>query len=76
MTADLLTRRPLPSGTDIINLPKIVTGTATAIQPADNDPVQETDLTDSSIGARSARLPASRMSRCNCSTSRRSTSTN
>jgi HK97 family phage major capsid protein len=51
VTADLLTRRPLPSGTDVINIPKILTGTAAAIQPADNDPVQEVDLTDSSIAA-------------------------
>ncbi len=51
VTADLLTRRPLPPNTDVINIPKIVTGTATAIQPADNDPVQEVDLTDTTIAA-------------------------
>src|SRR5215213_2802156 len=51
VTADLLTRRPLPPGTDSINIPKIATGTATAIQPQDNDPVQETDLTDSVLTA-------------------------
>jgi HK97 family phage major capsid protein len=51
VTADLLTRRPLPGGTDVINIPKILTGTATAIQPADNDPVQEVDMTDSTIAA-------------------------
>ncbi len=51
VTADLLTRRPLPPGTDVLNIPKIVTGTATAIQAADNDPVQAVDLTDSSIQA-------------------------
>lgn len=51
VTADLMTRRPLPPGTDVINIPKILTGTATAIQPADNDPVQEVDLTDSVIAA-------------------------
>ncbi len=51
VTADLLTRRPLPPGTDILNIPRIVTGTATAIQAADNDPVQAVDLTDSSIQA-------------------------
>jgi HK97 family phage major capsid protein len=48
-TADLFNSQPLPPGTDSINIPKIVTGTATAIQPNDNDPVQETDLTDSSL---------------------------
>ncbi len=51
VTADLMTRRPLPPGTDVINIPKILTGTATAIQPADNDPVQEVDLTDTTIAA-------------------------
>jgi HK97 family phage major capsid protein len=38
---------PLPGGTDTINVPKITGGTATAIQTADNQPVQKTDLTDS-----------------------------
>lgn len=51
VTADLLTRRPLPRGTDVLNIPRVVTGTATAIQAADNDPVQAVDLTDSSIQA-------------------------
>jgi HK97 family phage major capsid protein len=51
VTADLLTRRDLPPGTDSINVPKLVTGTSTAIQPADNDPVQEVDLTDSVLTA-------------------------
>ncbi len=51
VTADLLTRRPLPPGTDTINVPKILTGTAVAMQPADNDPVQEVDLTDTTISA-------------------------
>ena len=48
-TADLMNRRPLPPGTDSINLPKVSTGTATAIQTADNATVQETDLADTSI---------------------------
>lgn len=48
-TADLVTKQPLPMGTDSINLPKIATGTATAIQTADNAAVQETDLTDTSV---------------------------
>jgi HK97 family phage major capsid protein len=51
VTADLLTKRALPPGTDVINVPKVLTRTATAIQPADNDPVQETDLTDTTIAA-------------------------
>jgi HK97 family phage major capsid protein len=48
-TANLFNSQPLPPGTDSINIPKVATGTATAIQPADNDPVQETDLTDTSL---------------------------
>jgi HK97 family phage major capsid protein len=48
-TANLINTQPLPPGTDSINIPKVLTGTATAIQPADNDPVQETDMTDTSI---------------------------
>lgn len=50
-TANLVTNLPLPPGTDSINIPKIATGTATAIQPADNSAVQETDLTDTSVQA-------------------------
>lgn len=49
--ANLVTNQPLPPGTDSINIPKIATGTATAIQTADNAPVQETDLTDSFVSA-------------------------
>jgi len=51
VTADLLAGRTLPGGTDTISIPKIMTGTATAIQPADNDPVQELDLTESMLTA-------------------------
>lgn len=49
--ANLVQRQPLPGGTDSINIPKILTGTATAIQTADNQPVQQTDLTDTFINA-------------------------
>jgi HK97 family phage major capsid protein len=48
-TANLFNSQPLPGGTDSINIPRVLTGTATAIQPNDNDPVQEVDLTDSSL---------------------------
>ena len=48
-TANLVTNLPLPPGTDSINVPKISTGTATAIQTADNSAVQETDLADTSV---------------------------
>ena len=50
-TADACTRFELPPGTDSIVLPKVSTGTATAIQTADNAAVQETDLTDANLTA-------------------------
>jgi HK97 family phage major capsid protein len=49
--ANLVQRQPLPGGTDSINIPKVLTGTATAVQTADNQPVQQTDLTDTFINA-------------------------
>lgn len=49
--ADLCFRAPLPGGTDSINIPKVSTGTAVAIQTADNAAVQETDLADTSVSA-------------------------
>jgi HK97 family phage major capsid protein len=49
--ANLVQRQPLPGGTDSINIPKLLTGTATAIQTGDNQPVQQTDLTDTFINA-------------------------
>lgn len=55
VTADLIGTQQLPPGTDSINIPKVATGTATAVQwtasYSDNAPVQETDLTDTSISA-------------------------
>lgn len=50
-TANLVTNLALPPGTDSINIPKVSTGTATAIQAADNSAVQETDLADTSVQA-------------------------
>ena len=50
-TANLVTNQPLPAGTDSINIPKVSTGTATAIQTADNASVQETDLADATVSA-------------------------
>jgi HK97 family phage major capsid protein len=47
----LVTNLPLPPGTDSINVPKISTGTTTAIQTADNQSVSETDLADTSVSA-------------------------
>ncbi|GAA1065210.1 phage major capsid protein [Streptomyces asiaticus] len=49
--ANVVNNQPLPPGTDSINIPKVATGTAAAIQTADNAAVQETDLTDTSISA-------------------------
>lgn len=50
-TANLVTNLELPPGTDSINIPKISTGAATAIQTADNTTVAETDLADTSVSA-------------------------
>jgi hypothetical protein len=44
-------RQPLPGGTDSINIPKILTGTAVGVQTADNTPVVDVDLTDTFINA-------------------------
>ena len=49
--ADLVQQQALPQATDPVRIPRIVTGTATAVQTADNQPVQETDLTDDFVQA-------------------------
>jgi HK97 family phage major capsid protein len=49
--ANLVQRQPLPGGTDSINIPKLLTGTAVGIQTADNVPVVDVDLTDTFINA-------------------------
>ena len=52
--ANLVPTEQLPSGTDSINVPKILTGTAAGIQTADNaapGAANETDLTDGSVQA-------------------------
>lgn len=49
--ANVVNGQPLPGGTDSINIPKIASGTAVAIQNGDNTQVQETDLTDTFINA-------------------------
>src|SRR5204863_5499611 len=48
ITADLCRRLPLPGGTDSINLPKVLVGTATAEQTEANT-VQKTDMTTTSV---------------------------
>ncbi|WP_369044708.1 phage major capsid protein [Sinomonas sp. P10A9] len=50
-TANAVSNQALPGGTDSINIPKIATGGATAIQTADNAAVQQTDITDTSVQA-------------------------
>lgn len=46
VTANLVSGRPLPSGTDSINIPRVTTGTSTAIQTADNALVSDTDIVE------------------------------
>lgn len=50
-TASLCRNLTLPSGTDSINLPKVLTGTATGVQTADAAAVTSTDLTDDFVSA-------------------------
>ncbi len=45
------TNAALPGGTDSINIPKVLTGTATAQQTTQNTLVNETDLTTTSISS-------------------------
>lgn len=49
--ANVVTSQALPPGTDSINIPKVATGTATAVQTADNASVSSVDMTDSAISA-------------------------
>lgn len=49
--ADIITRQPLPGGTNSINVPRIVAGTATGVQYPENTVVVEQDLADSFINA-------------------------
>jgi len=49
--ANVCQRQPLPGGTDSINIPKILTGTAVGVQTADNTAVVDVDLTDTFINA-------------------------
>lgn len=50
-TADAVQSFPLPPGTNSINLPRLATGGATAVQTADNAAVNELDPTTNSITA-------------------------
>lgn len=49
--ANAVTSQALPGGTDSINIPKVLTGTATGVQSADNGAVTEDDLTDTVVSA-------------------------
>lgn len=49
--ANLVPTEMLPAGTDSLNIPKVNSGTAVAVQTADNAAIQETDLTDTSVQA-------------------------
>jgi HK97 family phage major capsid protein len=49
--ANAVTNQPLPPGTDSINIPKLLTGTATGAQNGDNTNVVAQDLTDTSVSA-------------------------
>jgi HK97 family phage major capsid protein len=51
VTADLATNRPMPGGTDSINIPKINTGTAVAAQTTQNSTIQNTDLTTTAVAS-------------------------
>lgn len=51
VAADRCKMMPLPPGTDSINIPRIATGSTTAIQTADNAAVSETDMTTNSVTA-------------------------
>lgn len=49
--ADLIETQPLPAGTDVISIPKVSGGTATAAQATQNTQIQVTDMTTTSISA-------------------------
>jgi HK97 family phage major capsid protein len=51
ITANLVPTSALPAGTDSINVPKVSTGTAVAVQATQNTGVQNTDLTTTSISS-------------------------
>ena len=49
--ANLTTQQALPGGTDSLNIPKILTGTSTGIQTADNQNITASSATDTSVSA-------------------------
>jgi HK97 family phage major capsid protein len=48
---DLTNVEPLPGGTDVINVPKVNTGTAVAPQTTQNSAIQQTDITTTSVSS-------------------------
>jgi HK97 family phage major capsid protein len=51
VTADRVPTQALPAGTDSISIPKVATGTQTAIQGTQNTAVQQTDATTTAISS-------------------------
>jgi HK97 family phage major capsid protein len=51
VTADLCVQGEVPPGTNSINIPKVLTGTAAAVQATQNSAVQNTDMTTTSISS-------------------------
>jgi HK97 family phage major capsid protein len=51
ITANLCPTMDLPAGTDSINIPKVNSGTAVAPQATQNNAVQQTDLTTTSVSS-------------------------
>lgn len=49
VTADLFNHHEVPAGVSSVNLPKILTGTTTAIQSTQNSALSQTDLTTGSV---------------------------
>jgi HK97 family phage major capsid protein len=56
VVADQLAQQQLPGGTDVINLPRLATGTATAEQTTQNTAVQNTDATTGAVAANVATI--------------------
>lgn len=49
--ADSLNPKPLPSGVSSVNLPRVATGTTTAIQSTQNTALSQTDMTTNSVSS-------------------------
>jgi HK97 family phage major capsid protein len=51
VTADSVAKQDLPAGVSSVNLPKVATGSSTAVQATQNVAVSQTDLTTSSVSS-------------------------